>query len=103
MADAANKFLNIMKQTNKDTISSLVSLTVKSKNPLQLSMGDRIILTEDFVVFDSYIDKSKIEVGDKFKAVSLNDDQIYFIIDIISSDKELDKYIQRIKALEDRY
>lgn len=100
MADASTRIINIMKRTNVDTKSNLVSLTVKSKDPLQLSMGDKLILSEEFVMFDSYIDKSKIEIGDKFKAISLNDDQVYYIVDIISSTNELDKYIQRIERIE---
>ena len=93
MADATNRLLNLIKKTNIDTKSNLVSLTVKSVNPLQMTMGDRLVLTKEFIVFDSYIITSRISVGDKFKAISLNDDQKYYIVDIISSAQELDKYI----------
>ena len=103
MADAAHNFIKVIKQLNTDTSSTLVALTVKQKDPIMLSDGDKLMLTKDFIVFDNYIDTSKIEIGDKFRAITLNYGQLYYIIDIISSDKELDKYIQRIKRLEDRY
>lgn len=103
MADSAKRFLNILKKTNVDTVSDLVCLTATSTDPLLLQADERLILTSDFVVFDNYIDVSKITVGDKFRAISLSGNQIYYIIDIVYSDKELDKYIQRIERLENRF
>lgn len=93
MADASTRIINIMKRTNIDTKSNLVSLTVKSVNPLQMTMGDKIVLTSEFIVFDSYILTDRISIGDKFKAISLEDNQKYYILDIISSTNELDKYV----------
>ena len=102
MADAAKRFLDVIKKTNVDTVSDMVCLTVKSTDPLRLAADDKIILTQEFIIFDNYIDTTKLTVGDKFKAISLSSNQIYYVVDIISSDKELDKYIQRIKRIEDR-
>ena len=102
MANAAGRLFSIMQHSGTDTVSQLVSLTVKSINPLELTDGDKIILTEDFIVFKNTIDKSKIKVGDKFSATTLNGDQIYYIDNIIDSEQELDIYKQEIEILRTR-
>lgn len=102
MANAAGRLFNIMQKSGTDTVSQLIGLTVKSINPLELSDGDKLILTEEFLVFKNNIDKNKIKVGDKFLATTLNGDQIYYIDNIIDSEQELDKYIQEIILLQNR-
>lgn len=102
MPNPADKLFKIMQHSGTDTISELIGLTVKSVNPLELSNGDKLILTEDFIAFDNFIDKSKIQVGDKFSAISLNADQMYYINDIISSAVELDIYKQELIDLKSR-
>ena len=102
MANAADRFIQLMQKTNVDTVSQLIGLTVNSISPIQLTNGDKLILTEDFIIFSSFIDKTKINVGDKFLAITLNSDQTYFIVDIISSSQELIKYKQDTTDLEEQ-
>lgn len=100
MANGINKIYNIMQHSGTDTISELLSLTVNSISPLILTDGDKLILTKNFLYFDSYIDQSKIKVGDKFIATTYNSGQSYYIYDILSSNQIIDKYMQEINALK---
>ena len=101
MANGANRIFKIMQKSGTNTISEFMSLTVKSINPLQLTDGDKLILTGEFLVFSDYIDTSKISVGDKFKAQSYNNGQTYYISEIISSSSnEIDKYTTEINKLK---
>lgn len=102
MANGVSKIFKIMQNAGTDTISELLSLTVKSKNPLILTDGDRLHLTNDFLYFDSYIDTSKIKVGDKFVATTYNGGQTYYIYDIITGSQNMDKYITQINSLKQR-
>ena len=102
MANGMNKIYKIMQNAGTDTISELLSLTVKSTNPLILTDSDKLLLTADFLYFDSYIDKSKIRVGDKFVATTYNGGQTYYIYDIITSNQNIDKYITQINSLKQR-
>ena len=101
MANGASKLFKIMQKSGTDTISEMISLTVKSKNPLVLTDGDRLNLTKEFLYFDSYIDITKINVGDKFVATTYNAGQTYYIYDIIKSNQNIDKYVQEINELKE--
>lgn len=100
MSSAAERLFGIMQKSGTDTVSNLTTLIVTSTNPLELSDGDRIILTKDFVVFPSNIDESKIEIGDKFSALSVNANQIYYVVDVISSNAEINTQLQDIVDLK---
>ena len=102
MANGVNKIFKIMQNAGTDTISEMLSLTVKSINPLILTDGDKLHLTTDFLYFDSFIDTSKIRVGDKFMATTYNAGQSYYIYDIIDSNEIIDKYMQEINSLKVR-
>lgn len=102
MANASDRLFNLMKKTGTDTISELLSLTVKSTSPLQLTDGDKIILTKEFLVFSNHIDLDKISIGDKFVAITFNNGQTYYISDIISSAVEINKYMEEIIDLKSR-
>lgn len=102
MANGVNKIFKIMQNAGTDTISEMLSLTVKSINPIELTDGDKLHLTKDFLYFDSFIDQSKIRIGDKFMATTYNAGQSYYIYDIISSNLVIDKYMQEINDLKSR-
>ena len=102
MANASNRLFKLMQKSGTDTVSEVLSLTVKSTNPLQLFDGDKIILTKEFLVFSEHIDVDKITVGDKFLAITYNNGQIYYISDIISSAVEINKYMEEIIDLKSR-
>ena len=91
-----------MQKSGTDTISDMVGLTIKSTNPLQLTNGDTLILTEDFVFFNKQIDITKLSVGDKFSAITLSGDQMFYITDVISSTNELYKSNNEIDSLKSR-
>lgn len=101
MANAMNRIFKVMQKSGTDTISEMLSLTVKSINPLQLTDGDKLILTKDFIYFDTYIDTTKIQVGDKFVATTYNSGQTYYVYDIISSNQNIDKYMIEINKLKE--
>jgi len=102
MPNGASRIFKLMQKSGNDTISEMISLTVKSINPLVLTDGDKLTLTEHFLYFDTYIDQENIKVGDKFVATTYNSGQTYYIYDIISSNRQLDKYMQEIQSLKDR-
>lgn len=102
MANGVNKIFKIMQNAGTDTISEMISLTVKSINPLILTDGDKLMLTSNFIYFDSYIDISKIRVGDKFVATTYDAGQTYYVYDIINSNQVIDKYMQEINSLKAR-
>ena len=82
MANGAGRIFEVMKNTSEETNirpSLVVSLTVKSINPLILTRDDRLEITEDFCIFSKYIDKTAIEIGDIFTAFLFNDGQGYYI------------------------
>ena len=82
MANGANRIFEVMKNTSEETNirpSLVVSLTVKSINPLILTRDDRLEITEDFCIFSKYIDKTAIEIGDILTAFLFNDGQVYYI------------------------
>ena len=82
MANGAGRIFEVMKNTSEETNikpSLVVSLTVKSINPLILTRDDRLEITEDFCIFSKYIDKTAIEIGDILTAFLFNDGQVYYI------------------------
>lgn len=102
MADGASRLFDVMSKAGTDTKSYLLSLTVSSINPIQLTDGDRLIIPEEFCVFTSFIDKTKISVNDKFLVLTFNEGQRYYIADVITSTNELITYNQQIQSLDNR-
>lgn len=102
MATSANRLYKIVRAKKVDTGSQLVAFTVISTSPLVLNNGDKVTLPSDFFVFSGRIDKSKISVGDRFLAISLNNTQLYYIQDIISSTNQLYTYEAEIEDLNRR-
>ena len=100
MPNGANRIFKLMQKSGTDTISEMISLTVQSINPIILTDGDRLTLTEDFLYFDSYIDKSNIKVGDKFITTTYNNGQTYYVYDVINSSENIDVYLQKINNLQ---
>ena len=69
----------------------MLTLKVVSKNPLQLTDGDKLFLTEDFIIFNNSIDKNKLSIGDKLQAQTFNDGQTYYIVQEFSSKNNIAK------------
>lgn len=86
MASGASRIFKLMQNAGTDTISEIVYLTVKSVNPLILNLENRLDITEDFIVLNDGIDKSRIKVGDKLTASTFNDSQCYFVQQAVGKD-----------------
>ena len=82
MGNGVNRLFNVMKKTSdgaKTASSKLVSLKVKSINPLTFQLDDRLDITEEFCYFSNSADKDLLNVGDVVVAVALNEGQTYYI------------------------
>lgn len=82
MANGASRLFNIMKMTGEATNTSpsqIITLTVKSINPLVFQRDDRLEIPIDFCTFTDDEAINNLSVGDKVKAIVLNDGQSYYI------------------------
>ena len=79
MGSGANRILNIMKYSGKNTISHRAFVTVNSLNPLTFKLDDKLILTTQFYILSDDILLERLKVGQKLVAFSFNDGQCYFI------------------------
>ena len=92
MGNGASRLFNVMKRTSKSTNispSQVVSLTVKSIQPLVFMRDDRLEITEDFCTFNQSFDINKLSIGDIVLAMVFNNGQTYFIQQNDSSSQEL--------------
>ena len=103
MSNGASRLFNVMKRTSEDTNTSpsqVVSLTVKSIQPLVFIRDDRLEIPEEFCLFSRLVKKENIKIGDIVTAMVFNEGQSYFIEDnnddnlIIVSEAELDKKLE---------
>lgn len=103
MANGANRIFKIMQKSGTDTISEVVYLTVKSTKPLTLNLENRLDISEQFIVLNDEIDKSKIKTGDKLIASTFNGGQCYFIQQAQNKDiKKSTGLEKRMTDLENR-
>ena len=79
MGTGANRILKIMQKSGKNTISSVVFLTVNSLNPLTFKLDDRLVITKEFYILSDDIILNRLNVGIKLLAFTFNDGQCYFI------------------------
>lgn len=99
MANGASRLFNVMKQTSQDTNikpSQVVSLTVKSVQPLIFIRDDKLEITKDFCIIGKLAKYQGFRVGDIVTATVFNEGQQYYIeqndssnLDIVSKE-ELD-------------
>lgn len=119
MANGASRIFNIVKNTSNmnNQSSKLVTLEVKTLNPLSFILDNRIILTSEFIQLDNNIDISKLRVGIKLSAISLNEEQLYYVqandsvkkdntdalLELINSlQTEINSLKQRVTTLENK-
>ena len=100
MANGASRIFKIMQNAGTDTLSYMLSLTVKSISPMTLTDGDKLLIPGELCVFNQSIDISKLRVGDKFTASTFNDGQTYYINQKISTSQEADKYNLKINGVK---
>lgn len=79
MANSASRLFKLMQKSGTDTISEIVYLTLKSKNPLIFNLENRLDITKDFISFDDNILLEKLNIGDTVQATTFNNGQMYFI------------------------
>jgi len=82
MGNGANRLFKVIKNTGENVgskPSQIVSLTVKSIQPLVFMRDDRLEITEEFCIFSKLARKENIRVGDVVIATVFNDGQLYFI------------------------
>ena len=106
MANGASRLFNVMKQTSQDTNikpSQVVSLTVKSVQPLIFIRDDKLEITKDFCIIGKLAKYQGFKVGDIVTATVFNEGQQYYIeqndssnLDIVSKD-ELDNELNSVK------
>lgn len=79
MGNGANKLFNIMNKTgNQNNSTSLVTLTVKSTNPLIFKLDEKLSITEEFYILDN--PEGTFEINDAVNALVLNNNQLYYIL-----------------------
>ena len=82
MSNGANRLFKVIKQTSENTNtppSQVVSLTVKSVQPLIFMQDDRLEITEDFCIFSKSVNINEFHIGDIVIAMVFNDGQVYYI------------------------
>lgn len=82
MANGAGRLFNIIKNTSEGTNpvpTQLVSLKVKSTNPIIFNKDDKIDITEEFCIFNDNINVNSLAIGDVVLAFVFNEGQLYFI------------------------
>lgn len=83
MANGASRLFEVMKNTGEstnNTPSQLVSLTIKSVNPLILVRDDRLEIPAEFCILHKSLNIDSFRINDVVTAIVLNNGQQYFII-----------------------
>lgn len=83
MANGASRLFKVMKNTGEstnNTPSQLVSLTIKSVNPLILMRDDRLEIPAEFCILHKSLNINNFRINDVITAIVLNNGQQYFII-----------------------
>lgn len=83
MANGASRLFEVMKNTGEstnNTPSQLVSLTIKSVNPLILVRDDRLEIPAEFCILHKSLNINNFRINDVVTAIVLNNGQQYFII-----------------------
>lgn len=83
MANGASRLFEVMKNTGESTNnmpSQVVSLTIKSVNPLILIRDDRLEIPAEFCILYKNLNINSFRIGDIVTAIVLNDGQQYFIL-----------------------
>ena len=82
MSNGASRIFNIMNkvaESNKQT-AQFVNVSVKSLDPLVFNLDDRVDLIEAFYQLDRTFSFTNLQLGAVFRAIVLNDGQLYFIL-----------------------
>ena len=83
MANGASRLFEVMKNTSEGTNnmpSQVVSLTIKSVNPLILIRDDRLEIPAEFCIIYKNLNINSFRVGDIVTAIVLNNGQQYLIL-----------------------
>lgn len=91
MANGAGRLFNIIKQTGEATNtrpSEIISMTVKSTNPLIFIRDDQLAITAEFCTFNKNLNINDLHIGDIVTAFIFNEGQSYFIMQNNSQNDE---------------
>lgn len=83
MANGANRLFDVIKQTGVSTngiASQVVSLTIKSVNPLILMRDDRLEIPAEFCILHKSLNIDTFRINDIVTAIVLNNGQQYLIL-----------------------
>lgn len=83
MANGANRLFDVIKQTGESTngiSSQVVSLTIKSVNPLILMRDDRLEIPAEFCILHKSLNIDTFRINDIVTAIVLNNGQQYLIL-----------------------
>lgn len=83
MANGASRLFEVMKNTSEGTNnmpSQVVSLTIKSVNPLILIRDDRLEIPAEFCIIYKNLNINSFRIGDIVTAIVLNNSQQYLIL-----------------------
>ena len=98
--NGAQRILNVMKKINQsgqNTTSDIVSLTVKSTEPLIFENENRLTINSTFYSLSKVENWSNLKKGDIVRAFKMNNGQSYYINEILEGNGSSDN----IKNLED--
>lgn len=104
MANGASRIFNVIKNTNdiNDT-NNLLSVTVKTLNPLTFKIDDKLSIEPNFYILSEDIDVNKLQIGDILNAFTFNNGQLYYINQGISTKLETSKIINKVDNLKYGY
>lgn len=100
MADGAKKIVDAMKtilNTQQNTTSAIVSLKVKSIEPLIFENEHRLPIDENFYSLSKIEDWNQLNIGDVVRAFKMNNGQSYYIQESLKSANSSDN----LKNLEE--
>lgn len=82
MANGASRIFNIIHNTSESTnpnTSKIISMTVKSTQPLVFQRDDKLEITKEFYILNQTLDNYSWQVGDIVIAFVFSNGQQYFI------------------------
>ena len=98
--NGAQRILNVMKKINQsgqNATSDIVSLTVKSTEPLIFENENRLTINSTFYSLSKVENWSNLKKGDIVRAFKMNNGQSYYVNEILEGNGSSDN----IKNLED--
>lgn len=94
-----NRLFNVMQRASGTPQNDYAVLTCLKTNPMTLTDGDRLTITNEFIQWNNTIDTSQILPGDRFSASIINEGQVYSIDKVLDSSNDVLTYVNAEKEL----